>query len=212
MKEIGTFAMFALLLLLCTVSFGQEQAPAPGPPPDGSFWQFRAAQENWFTSGSDDLVGVYEILYQNSDVRVFALNGGQRANVNDAVATQLKRMLAVSQDTWKYLDLPLSEGKKWTAAAPLRIGPTFTTTIKLSYAVKGTKEISTEAGTFRTLEIEGEYHRPSLDGYVQTKFSYFYNPDPSCQCIVKWRRESTVGGGTPATRTIELIKFVPSPH
>jgi hypothetical protein len=56
MKKIGTFATIAILLLLCTVSFGQEQAPAPVYQ-DGECWQFNARGWDFITRSSGALDG-----------------------------------------------------------------------------------------------------------------------------------------------------------
>jgi hypothetical protein len=207
MRKIA-LASIVFLLLAAAAAFGQETV---SPPPEGTYWQYRAGQENWPGSNSTDLIGNYELIWHNSRLTAYKISGDQRIEISDNENTEdFKCMVAVSQCTKKYVELPLSEGQHWIASYDSTLSSprgNFTTKITTTNSVKkGIKEISVVAGTFNALEIEREFHRSSLDGYVQNTYSYFYSSDCH-QCIVKFQRKLIVGTGGPATRNLELIGF-----
>lgn len=211
MKKIGILLTFTISLLICTISFGQEQAPAPVIK-DGTFWQFRATRENWYQSTSTALAGDYEVLYQNSQLKVFKLDGASREEITGVGADELKRMISLGQDQRKYFDLPLFEGKKRSASYTESGSPSARTNV--TYEVKGIEDVSTPGGNFRTFRIEGGA-RTSVTGnnysfMVDRKYLQFYNTD--VQSIVKFHFEtkSASGADSPSIREIELIKFGPA--
>lgn len=207
MKKILLAGFPVFLLLVVAMVFGQEKII---PPPEGTYWQYRAGQEKgWPGSNTTDLIGDHELLWHNSRLTAYKIRGDQRIEIDDNENTEdLKCMVLISQCRKKYVELPLSEGQNWIASYDSTLSSprgNITTKITTTNSVKkGIKEILVAAGTFHTFEIEREFHRPSLDGYVQNTYSYFYSSECN-QCIVKFERALKIGAGGAVKRTLELI-------
>lgn len=75
MKKIGIFATFTIFLLLCTISFGQGQVPAPVFQ-DGDFWQFKVVEKGFLGYSSEAGDAAYELAYSQGDVMLSRLIGG----------------------------------------------------------------------------------------------------------------------------------------
>jgi hypothetical protein len=197
-----------VLLTIVPAAPGQEESRRPIFR-DGSFWQYRASQENWFYDRSADLIGNYEVVLENHRLRVFAIKGNEREEINQPGAYELRGMTCLVRSDWKFLDCPIQVGKTWKASTRvnLNVPAGRSSPIEIEYAVKGMEEVTTPAGTFNAFRIEGYYQRPTKEGFVQNKFVHFFNQD--CQCIVKFRRQVEVGAtaGAGPKREIELIKL-----
>lgn len=106
-----TSATVTILLLLCTISFAQEQAPSPAYQ-DGDWWRFRVTQREWASSSSSRLQGDYEVRFSGGEFRVYELKAGKKTEVQRAA--ELKRMVDNNRDDRQYLQFPLAVGNKWT--------------------------------------------------------------------------------------------------
>lgn len=172
LKSMLTLMLVAGFFLIVPVSmtYSERQAVLPTIA-EGTFWQFKAATT--FLSGvssTREVSGDYEVIYQDDKLRVFILNGAERAEIEDVRAEELKRMIAIGQDGRKYLDFPLSVGKKWNAVYPVRLPDSrFTIQRNVGY-VKGIENIQTPGGNFEAFRIDGWF---SGNGWIESHVRRF---------------------------------------
>lgn len=110
-KQIHFVGFAAALLWTTAIVLAQDQAPAPSYK-DGDSWQFKAAEKGSTVSSTRALDGDYEVSYKQGDMKVVPM-GREKGESAEAVG-QLKRMLATA-DEQKFLEFPLTVGKKWSA-------------------------------------------------------------------------------------------------
>lgn len=189
--------------VLLTASFnaiGQEQAEAPVHQ-EGDFWQFKVVEKGSISTSRAALAGTYELSYSNGKVRVFALEGDRKDEL-ERKRPHLLTLLGLS-DTLQDLKFPLSVGQRWKYQyqdAGGMTGVKFWRAVEVS--VTGLEEVITPAGTFRAFKIE-KYDTGGAAGKVSRQVTaYFYSP--RTKSVVKSLYESLVSG---SQREIELIKF-----
>jgi hypothetical protein len=179
--------------------------PEIAPPvyTEGRYWSFEATTKQAISRSTDPINGEYEVVASRGKLEVFQLLNGQRNRPGPDTSAELKRMIGVGQDERKYLTFPLE--KKWTVTyrhSILGTGRSFWRTVE--YGVIGPKEAITPAGTFLTVEVEGNATLSSPTGIYYQKWNYSYSPDVGA--IVQWHYDAAVGQEG-AKIEIRLTKF-----
>ena len=213
MKKIGIFLTFTISLLLCTISFGQEQAAAPAYR-DGECWQFKAREWDFITRSSAALDGIYEVCYLSGTLKMFQLEGTRRQEleVNAGYRRALLSMLAIAQDPvvesqyYEYLKFPIAVGANWRRSYSFKApGSRFIASPRVAETrVVTREEVKTQAGSFLAFRVERD---ETGEGGVRQAYVYYYSPET--RSIVKYFFDASVGTGS-AKREIELIK-APAP-
>jgi hypothetical protein len=209
LNSILTLMLIAGLFLIVPVAttYSERQAVLPTIA-EGTFWQFKAATT--FVSGvsrTKELGGDYEVIYQDDKLRVFILNGDERTEIEDVRAEELKRMIAFGQDGRKYLDFPLSVGKKWNTPYLVRLpGSRFTIQRNVGY-VKGIENVQTPGGNFEAFRIDGWLSGNAwIDGTYSGPYTVFYAPQAGSIVKLLYENKSNVGDYRPR-HEIELVKL-----
>ena len=199
MKKIGTFLTFTLLLLLSTISFGQEQAEQPVYK-DGEFWQFRVTRKGYQISDTSRTDGDYEVRFVGGDRKVYELTtAGQKVDATGDSVDALKRLTG-HQDERQRLEFPLLVGKRWKNDYR-NISGRNTISHNVETSVVGAEDVTTPAGVFRAFKIE----RLDIARASRGKNTSWYSPQT--RSIVKAINE-TEGGAQPGAKVeTELIKF-----
>jgi hypothetical protein len=208
-KSILTLVFLVGLFLIGPVSstYGERKAllPAIG---EGTVWQFKSFT-TWplRVSSISERNGDYELIYQNRKLKVFSLNRDERAEIEDTRAEELKRMIALEHSERQYLHFPLSIGKRWNVAYPVRLpGGGFTMQRNIGY-VKGIENIQTAIGTFEVFRIDGWISGNAwIDGTYSGPYALFYSPETASVIKLVYENKSN-GTGSGPRREIELIKL-----
>jgi hypothetical protein len=205
MKKIGTFAMFTISLLLCTISFGQEQVPAPVFQ-DGDLWQFKVVEKGFLGYSSEAGNATYELAYSGGEIKIFRVVGDQKTEVDRKPPFPLPALLGLSKE---YVDLrfPLSAGQKWSYEYRFTpAGAKRENRVSAQVTANAFEDVTTAAGTFRALRMQKDetWPRPG-GGQARQLTTYFYSPQT--RSVVKSSMENVDG----ARREIELIKFGSAP-
>lgn len=198
MKKIEMIALFTFSLVLCALSHAQEQIPDPVFQ-EGDFWQFKVREWDYIGSSSDALNGVYELVYTQGQFKLFSVTGEQKEELKPHVA--LLSMVAGSENSLRF---PLSTGHSWSYSyqTKLRGGQkTYSRTVEVR--VSGIEQITTPAGTFKSLKLEKSDRGATADSLWVT--TYYYGTE--ARSIIKSFYDSSAGTGRGGKRKIELIKF-----
>lgn len=196
MKCKEALVLSGLMLALCPTSSADAD--------ETKYWRFRAKTFDAIASSSDQLNGEYEVTAAPDGKLLQSLLGGeQKLPVGESSAAELKRMFRAGQDEREYLRFPL-EGK-WSKTYSYSIpGVAKMLRKTVEYKVVGEEEVTTPAGTFRTIKIEGDARVPTPSGAVDQKWVYYFAQDIGV--IVKFNYDSAVGEKG-AKIDIELLKF-----
>jgi len=200
MKKMLLALIAGVLLTAAFNAVGQEQVEAPVHQ-EGDLWQFKVVEKGSISTSRAALAGMYELSYSNGKVRVFALEGDRKDEL-ERKRPQLLTLLGLS-DTLQDLKFPLSVGQKWKYEYQDPGGMTGVRFLRsVEVGVTGHEEVITPAGTFRAFKIE-KYDTGGTGGKVSRQVTiYFYSP--RTKSVVKSLYESLVSG---SQREIELIKF-----
>ena len=209
LKSTLTLMLVAGFFLIVPVSmtYSERQAVLPTIA-EGTFWQFKGATT--FISGvssTREVSGDYEVIYQDGKLRVFIFSGDERTEIEDVRTEELKRMIAIGQDGRKYLDFPLSVGKKWNAVYPVRLPDSrFTIQRNVGY-VKGIENIQTPGGNFEAFRIDGWFSGNAwIDGTYSGPYTLFYAPQTGSIVKVLYENKSNASSSRPR-HEIELVKL-----
>jgi hypothetical protein len=196
MKPMISF-MTAMFLFFPAHLFAQEQVDAPKFK-NGDFWHFDVS-DKLVTSSSQRLRGVYEVLFNDGKLQVFKVEQNEKSPVDSSRISLLQAMLGQGNYLGgKYLQFPLSVGKKWDVEYTVRpTGASKDVSYKGEVTVGGFENVSSPAGNFRALKLTREI-RSSIR--TTTTATYYYSPE--AKSIVKMLFEFPDG-----PQNLELVKF-----
>ena len=114
-KQILFYVFAAALFWSTAVVFTQEQAPAPSFK-EGDTWQFNITRKGQIASSTEQNEGMYELSVTQGAVKLYALNGGQKTEIQiqPEGPTQALLFLVGKSEQQPGLRFPLSVGQKWT--------------------------------------------------------------------------------------------------
>ena len=201
MKKVLFFAVI-VMSALCARSqvFSQDEATKPSYK-NGETWLYTAKEGGSIGSTSNPINGTYELSIVEGKLKITAVNGSQREELDPRPAP-LAGLLTFGSN----LDFPLTAGKQWERyyKVPYR-GSNKEISRKITYQVKGIEQVTTPAGMFKAFKLESDDRSGPRDYWVTT---YWYSPET--KSIVKSQFDATSGGQeTGLKRDIELIKFTP---
>ncbi len=201
MKKIGTYPTFIISLLLCTISFAQEQAPAPVHH-DGDFWQFKVTEKGFAGYSSEAGDGTYELVYSQGDVKISRLIGDGKKELDRKPSFPIQSLVGLSKER-EDLRFPLMVGQKWDYQYKFTPrGAKSENRVSTEISVKSSEDVTTSAGTFRSFRLHKDESWPTKSGArARQVTTYFYSPQT--RSIVKSSMESDDG----AKREVELLKF-----
>ena len=195
---------FAVIVVsaLCAQSqvYSQDEAAKPSYK-NRETWLFTVKEGGSIGSTSNPLNGTYELSIVEGKLKIAAVNGSQREELDPRPAA-LAGLLTFGPN----LNFPLTVGKQWERSYKAAyVGSNKMISRKITYEVKGIEQVTTTAGTFKAFKLESDDRSGPRDYWVTT---YWYSPET--KSIVKSQFDSTSGGQeTGLKRDIELIKFTP---
>jgi hypothetical protein len=202
MRKMMILGIVALGLLFSQLAaFSQEEAAKPGYR-NGETWSFTVKEGGSIGSSSRSLNGTYELAIVDSKLKIAAVNGSQKEEVEPR-PNALINLLGFGRN----LDFPLTVGKQWTLEYKgSYVGSNKPVARKITYEVKGIEQVTTSGGTFRAFKLESDDRSGRGDYFTTT---YWYSPET--RSIVKSVFDGSSGGQkTGLQREIELTKFSPA--
>ena len=211
---LGLVLSVIILIIPDSSIFGQQQIALPSIS-EGTFWQFKFANKRGpgVIASSDLSDGDCEVIYRDSRLKVFALDGDHRTEIiiGGFGVRELRRMIAIEKDDGrKYLSFPLFVGKKCDGAYSVQLpAARYPTNRYVSYEVKRIENIQTPAGNFEALRIEKQGSESRRRGEMSRHtdiYTILYAPQIGSVVRFSFENKSDAGGFSPGT-DIELIKF-----
>jgi len=211
MKSLFLSSLGLVLVTTATITFAQDQAPAPSFK-DGDSWHFALSQKDTPVSTTERLTGTYELVYSEGKVKVYEVNGDQKTEVDikpggpgDGLAALIGK-----QEQRPTLKFPLSVGQKWKYEYVTRpAGSNADQQRYVEATVTGIEQVTTPAGSFKAYKLVREETWQRTGGrivnWVTGTVTYYYSPET--RSIVK---STTANNVTSATAQTEMIKFMPA--
>jgi hypothetical protein len=201
---------FALALFWSSaIALAQEQAPAPSFK-EGDTWQFNIERKGQLTSSSEQLIGMYELVFSQGKINVYEVNGSQKTEMEIKPEGPGEGLLALvgQREERPHLKFPLSVGQKWTYEYKIRPrGAKQDQNRSAEVNVTGLEQVTTPGGSFKAYKLvrTESWPRPGRQaGWNTNTTTYFYSPDT--RSTVK---RSTSNDANAATVELQLIKFTP---
>ncbi len=202
MRRSVMLGVFAIAIVFSqTAAFSQDEATKPSYK-NGETWTYTVKEGGTIGSSSRALNGTYEVSIADGKMKVAALNGSEKENLEPRPAP-LIAMLTFGPN----LDFPLTVGKQWTRDYKgTYVGSSKQMSRKITYEVKGIEQVTTPAGTYRAFKLESDDRAGQRDYFTTT---YWYSPET--RSIVKSKFDGSAGGQhTGLQREIELTKITPA--
>lgn len=199
---LGVFAIAAIAIVFSqNTALSQDEATKPSYK-NGETWTYTVKEGGTIGSSSRALNGTYEVSIADGKMKVAALNGSEKENLEPSPAP-LIAMLTFGPN----LDFPLTVSKQWTRDYKgTYVGSSKQMSRKITYEVKGIEQVTTPAGTYRAFKLESDDRAGQRDYFTTT---YWYSPET--RSIVKSKFDGSAGGQhTGLQREIELTKITPA--
>jgi len=202
MRRSVMLGVFAIAIVFSqTAAFSQDEAAKPSYK-NGETWTYTVKEGGTIGSSSRALNGTYEVSIADGKMKVAAVNGSEKENLEPSPAS-LIAMLTFGPN----LDFPLTVSKQWTRDYKgTYVGSSKQMSRKITYEVKGIEQVTTPAGTYRAFKLESDDRAGQRDYFTTT---YWYSPET--RSIVKSKFDGSAGGQhTGLQREIELTKITPA--
>jgi hypothetical protein len=196
------------ILVTGQISFA-ETVPAPVFN-EGDTWRVNINRKGQIASSSEQLTGLYELAFSQGKLKLYEVNGGQKAELEIKPDGPTEGLLALvgQSEQRPSLRFPLSVGQKWTYEYKTRPpGIKQDQNRSVEVHVVGMEQVTIPAGSFKTYKLvrtENWQRAGRQTGWNTATTTYFYSPDT--RSIVK---RSSSSDTAPGTVELELIKFIP---
>ncbi len=199
--------LMLLVGLLGSEALAQESAPAPVFK-DGDTWRINISRMGQVSSTTDQNEGIYELVFTQGKVKVFAVDGDQKKELEIQPDSTAETLLGVVGKSERRPDLkfPLTMGKKWDYQFINKpAGARQEQRRAVEVAVVGQEQITVPAGSFKVFKlVRTEQWSVGRTGVNTSTSTFYYSPET--KSIVKRITESS---NNPGILTNDLLKFTP---
>jgi hypothetical protein len=208
-KRIRIISFTLALVWSSAIVSAQDQAPAPSFK-EGDTWQFNIERKGQIASSSEQLIGMYELAFLQGKIKVYEINGGQKAELAINPDGPGEGLLALVGQTElrPHLRFPLSVGQKWTYEYKIRpTGAKQDQNRSVEVTVTGIEQVTTPGGSFKAYKLvrTESWLRPGRQtGWNTITTTYFYSPETRSTI-----KRSSSNDANAATVELQLIKFTP---